>query len=329
MAQSTALLRIGTRGSPLALVQARTVRARLAAAMGVDEEAIELVIIRTSGDAIQDRPLAEEGGKCLFTKEIEEALLDRRVDLAVHSLKDMETSLPGPLDIVCVLPRDDPRDVLVTRDGAGLAKLPPGARIGTASLRRKAQLLRRRPDLAAVPIRGNVDTRLDKLAAGEVDGLLLALCGLQRLGRTVVASDIMSVETMLPAVGQGALAIEARADDAELRQMLIPLHDAASAACVTAERAMLAALDANPARWDLSSLRRIGSSGTVWSMENKHGLLRHLPHCQIFDSLGSSEAVGMGASASGAGASSATALIRSSDDGGFRAMKPTDAARPA
>jgi hydroxymethylbilane synthase len=237
--------RIGTRGSAMALYQANLVRDRLAAAHpGLAAPGmIELDIIRTTGDRVQNRLLAEIGGKGLFTKEIEQALIDRRVDLAVHSLKDMETFLPPGLEIACILPRDDPRDALVSRDGSTLMALPRGAKIGTASLRRTAQLLRRRPDLAVAPIRGNVDTRLDKMAAGEVDGLLLALCGLERLGRAAVASEILSVETMLPAVGQGALAIESRADDSELRELLLALNDAASAACVTAERAMLGALD--------------------------------------------------------------------------------------
>ena len=239
-------LRIGTRGSAMALHQANLVRERLVAAHpGLSETGrIELVVIRTTGDRVQNRLLAEIGGKGLFTKEIEEALIDRRIDLAVHSLKDMETFLPPGLAIACVLQRDDPRDALVTRDGGTLAALPWGARIGTASLRRKAQLLRHRPDLVAVaPIRGNVDTRLAKLAADEADGLLLALSGLERLGKADEASEILSVEIMLPAVGQGALAIETRVDDTELQEMLRPLHDAASASCVTAERAMLAALD--------------------------------------------------------------------------------------
>ncbi len=229
----------------MALFQANLVRDRLIAAHpGLAEPGrIELEIIRTTGDRVQNRLLAEIGGKGLFTKEIEEALIDRRIDLAVHSLKDMETSLPLGLDIACVLPRDDPRDALVSRDGAGIDALPKGARIGTASLRRRAQVLRRRPDLDAVPIRGNVDTRLNKLAAGEVEGLLLALCGLERLGRAAMASEIIPVEIMLPAVGQGALAIEARTDADDVREYLAPLHDAASAACVQAERAMLAALD--------------------------------------------------------------------------------------
>jgi hydroxymethylbilane synthase len=204
---------------------------------------VALEVIRTTGDRVQNRLLAEIGGKGLFTKEIEQALLDRRIDLAVHSLKDMETFLPPGLAIACVPARDDPRDALATRGGASLESLPAGAKIGTASLRRKAQLLRRRADLVAAPIRGNVDTRLAKMAGGEVDGLLLALCGLQRLRKTDAVSEILSVDDMLPAVGQGALAIEARADDAACRELLIPLHDAASAGCVTAERAMLAALD--------------------------------------------------------------------------------------
>jgi hydroxymethylbilane synthase len=229
----------------MALYQANLVRDRLIAANpGLAEPGmIELDIIRTTGDRVQNRLLAEIGGKGLFTKEIEEALTDGRIDLAVHSLKDMETSLPVGLDIVCVLARDDPRDVLVSRDGAGLAALPKGAKIGTASLRRRAQLLRHRPDLDVQPIRGNVDTRLGKLAAGEIDGLLLAMCGLERLGRAEAASEIIPIEVMLPAVGQGALAIEARIDASAVREFLAPLHDPASAACVHAERAMLAALD--------------------------------------------------------------------------------------
>jgi hydroxymethylbilane synthase len=205
--------------------------------------AAELVTIRTTGDRVQTRLLSEIGGKGLFTKEIEEALLDGRADLAVHSLKDMETVLPDGLAIAAVLPRDDPRDALVTRDGSGLAELPKGARVGTASLRRRAQLLRRRPDLDVQPIRGNVDTRLRKLADGETDALVLALCGLERLGTAGSASEILSPEIMLPAVGQGALAVEGRAADSRLRELLTALNDAESAACVAAERAMLAALD--------------------------------------------------------------------------------------
>jgi len=253
-------LRIGTRGSAMALYQARLVRDRLQAAHpGL---AFDIVPIRTTGDREQHRLLAEIGGKGLFTKEIEAALLDRRIDLAVHSLKDMETVLPQGLEIGCVLPRDDPRDALVTRGGTPLAALPAGARVGTASLRRRAQLLRLRPDLAVVPVRGNVDTRLAKLAAGEVDALLLAWCGLERLGRGDAAAEIMAPETMLPAVGQGALAIECRSGDSAVAPLLAPLHDAGSAACVAAERAMLAALDGS-CRTPIAGLAELAGGGRL------------------------------------------------------------------
>jgi hydroxymethylbilane synthase len=225
----------------MALYQAGLVRDRVCAAHpGLDAE---LVPIRTTGDREQTRRLAEIGGKGLFTKEIEEALLDRRIDLAVHSLKDMETVLPAGLAIGAVLARDDPRDALISRSGGGLADLPQQARMGTASLRRRAQLLRWRGDLDVLPIRGNVDTRLAKLAAGEFDALVLALCGLERLGKTGLTSEILAPELMLPAVGQGALAIECREGDPAVQQLIEPLNDPASAACVAAERAMLAALD--------------------------------------------------------------------------------------
>jgi hydroxymethylbilane synthase len=229
----------------MALHQTALVRDRLAAAhpdLGA-AEAVEIVIIRTTGDQVQDRRLAEIGGKGLFTKEIEEALFAGRIDLAVHSLKDVETWLPDGLEIACVLPRDDPRDAFVSMQAPGLGALPKGARIGTASLRRQAQLLRRRPDLTVVPIRGNVNTRVKKLEAGEVDALVLALCGLERLGMAGQVTEILSREIMLPAVGQGALAVECRTTDKGLRRLLDPLHDPGSAACVKAERAMLAALD--------------------------------------------------------------------------------------
>jgi hydroxymethylbilane synthase len=238
---STRPLRIGTRGSLMALRQAALVRDRLAAAHS--DLATEIVTIRTTGDRVQDRRLAEIGGKGLFTKEIEEALFAGRIDLAVHSLKDVETWLPEGLEIVCVLPRDDPRDAFLSRTAPSFAALPKGARIGTSSLRRQAQLLRRRPELEVVAMRGNVDTRLRKLEAGAADALVLALCGLERLGVAEQATEILPRGIMLPAVGQGALAIECRADEAWLRSLLEPLHDSPTAACVVAERAMLAALD--------------------------------------------------------------------------------------
>jgi hydroxymethylbilane synthase len=243
MAQSTALLRIGTRGSPLALVQARTVAARLAVALGANEDEIELVVIRTSGDTIQDRPLAEEGGKGLFTKEIEEALLDGRIDLAVHSAKDMPTVLPAGLTLAACLEREDPRDVFISRKAGSLAALLQGARLGTASLRRQAIAKRMRPDLQVTPLRGNVETRLRKLDEGQVDATILALAGMKRLGLTEHATKIMSAEEFLPAVGQGAIGIEARADDKHVRDMLARVDHAGTSTAIACERAFLAALD--------------------------------------------------------------------------------------
>src|SRR5471030_2821142 len=220
MAQSTALLRIGTRGSPLALVQARTVRVRLAVLLGVKDDEIELIVIRTSRDMIQDRPLAEEGGKGLFTKEIEEALLDGRIDLAVHSAKDMPTVLPAGLMLAACFEREDPRDVFISRKAKSLADLPQGATLGTTSPRRQAIAKHARGDLRVVPLRGNVETRLRKLADGEVDATILALAGMKRLGLVEHATKIMSAEEFLPAVGQGAIGIEAREDDARTREIL-------------------------------------------------------------------------------------------------------------
>jgi len=245
MVQSSAAapLRIGSRGSPLALVQARTVRARLAATLGVDEAAIELVIIRTSGDAIQDRPLAEVGGKGLFTKEIEEALLDNRIDLAVHSAKDMPTVLPAGLILTACLEREDPRDVFISRKAPSLAELPQGATLGTASLRRQAIAKRARGDLRVVPLRGNVETRLRKLDAGEMDATILALAGMKRLGLTQYATKIMSADEFLPAVAQGAIGIETREDDARTRDLLARIDHADTSTAIACERAFLAVLD--------------------------------------------------------------------------------------
>ena len=245
MAQSSgaAPLRIGTRGSPLALVQARTVRARLAVALGVNEAAIEIVIIRTSGDAIQDRPLAEVGGKGLFTKEIEEALLDGRIDLAVHSAKDMPTVLPAGLMLAACLEREDPRDVFISRKAPSLADLPQGATLGTTSPRRQAIAKRARGDLRVVPLRGNVETRLRKLADGEVDATILALAGMKRLGLAEHATKIMSAEEFLPAVGQGAIGIEAREDNARTRELLARIDHADTSTALACERAFLAVLD--------------------------------------------------------------------------------------
>ena len=236
------VLRIGTRGSPLALVQARQVQARLAAAHALAPERIAIEIIRTSGDMIRDRPLAEVGGKGLFTKEIEDALLANRIDLAVHSAKDMPTVLPAGLAIVAVLPREDARDVFISRASRTLQDLPHGAVVGTASLRRQALVKRLRPDLAVVNIRGNVETRLRKLDAGEVDATLLAVAGLKRLGLLSAATAILDPDDFLPAVGQGAIGIETNSDNEFAVQITSQLdHRETRLACL-AERAFLRGL---------------------------------------------------------------------------------------
>jgi hydroxymethylbilane synthase len=234
---------IGTRGSPLALAQANQVRDRLAAAHALDADAITLEVIRTTGDRIHDRPLTEAGGKGLFTKEIEEALIAGAIDLAVHSAKDMPTILPPGLRIAGVLEREDARDVFISRKAKTLGELPRGARVGTASLRRQALVKQLRPDLIVVPMRGNVETRLRKLDAGEVDATVLALAGLKRLGLTDAATAVLPVEEFLPAVGQGIIAIEARGDDERMLDLVLAISHAATAAALTAERAFLAVLE--------------------------------------------------------------------------------------
>ena len=231
---------IGTRGSKLALAQTELVRAALLARY--PDLTISVERITTQGDAVIDRPLAAIGGKGLFVTEIEAALRDGRIDLAVHSAKDLPSTLPDDLTIAAVPARADARDVLVARDGAALRDLPPGARVGTSSPRRACQLRALRPDLVIADVRGNVDTRLRKLAEGQYDAIALAAAGLARLRLTAVISEWFAPETMVPAIGQGALAIETRADDADLAVLLAPLHDAATAAAVTAERAFLAEL---------------------------------------------------------------------------------------
>ena len=243
MAQSATPLRIGTRGSPLALVQARTVRERLAAALGRPADTIELKIIRTTGDTIIDRPLAEEGGKGLFTKEIEEALIRGDIDLAVHSAKDMPTFLPKGLILAACLEREDPRDVFISAKAKTIAALPQGAKVGTASLLRQAIMKRARPDLEVAPLRGNVETRLRKLDDGEADAIILALAGLRRLGLEGRATRIMSADEFLPAAGQGAIAVETREDDAETRALLAKIDHSDTSTAVAAERAFLAVLD--------------------------------------------------------------------------------------
>ncbi|HXY98897.1 MAG TPA: hydroxymethylbilane synthase [Stellaceae bacterium] len=257
------LLRIGTRGSPLALAQAAEVATRLAKAQPAlaAPGAIETVAIRTSGDATT-QSLAALGGKGLFAKEIEEALLARRIDLAVHSLKDLPTFLPAGLALGAHLPREDPRDAWFSPRAPGLGALPPGARIGTSSPRREAQLRHARPDVAIVPLRGNVETRLRKLEAGEVDATVLAVAGVKRLGLAGRITAILSAEEMLPAAAQGAIGVEIRADDAAARALAAAIDDAPTAARVTAERAVLAALGGS-CRTPIAALAEIGADGAL------------------------------------------------------------------
>ena len=240
---SAPALRIGTRGSPLALAQTEQARALMIAAdpdLG-GSGCIEVVVIRTTGDKVTDRPLADLGGKGLFSKEIDEAMLAHRIDLAVHSVKDLPTWLPDGLILGAVLPRADPRDVLIGEAGS-IDALAPRAIVGTASLRRKAQLLMRRPDLQVISLRGNVQTRLRKVAAGEVAATLLARAGLFRLG-LAGEGTVLEIEDMLPAVGQGAIGITCREHDEGMRSLLSRIDDPGSTLEVTAERAMLSALD--------------------------------------------------------------------------------------
>lgn len=241
-------LRIGTRGSPLALAQAHETRDRLAAAFDLPAGAFEIVVIRTTGDdramIAADRPLKEIGGKGLFTREIEAAMLDGSIDIAVHSMKDMPVRQPEGLVLNCYLPREDVRDAFISLQGAaGIAGLEPGQVVGTSSLRRRAQLLFRRPDLKVVEFRGNVQTRLRKLAEGVADCSFLAMAGLNRLNMADVATSAIAPETMLPAVAQGAIGIERREDDARAAAMLEAIHDLPTGQRLAAERAYLAALD--------------------------------------------------------------------------------------
>jgi hydroxymethylbilane synthase len=226
--------KLGTRGSPLALTQANMVRDALCAAHGWAQDEIDLVVIRTTGDRVQDRALAEIGGKALWTKELDRALLAREIDAAVHSMKDVETIRPADIRIAAMLPRADVRDRLIGADS--IAELPRGAVVGTSSPRRRAQLLRLRPDLKVVLFRGNVDTRLAKLAAGEADATLLAAAGLDRLGRDGVGRAIPTDE-MLPAPAQGAVGIEVLASHDEAMVAVAAIDDPATSACVRTERA--------------------------------------------------------------------------------------------
>ena len=232
---------VGTRGSQLALWQAEWVQRQLKAI--VPDISVILKRIQTSGDKIQDVPLAKIGGKGLFVKEIEEALLRRDIDLAVHSMKDVPSALPEGLEIVCVPEREDPRDALIARKGHTLATLPVGARVGTSSLRRQAQLLHVRPDLEIAMLRGNVDTRLRKVREGHFDAIILAASGLKRLGWDQEVTEYLSVDVSLPAIGQGSLGLEGRKDDTLVRDLVAQFEHRPSRIAVTAERALLAGLE--------------------------------------------------------------------------------------
>ena len=242
---TTPHLRIATRGSPLALAQAHLTRATLARTHGWDAAGLDalcpLVIVKTTGDRIQDRPLAEAGGKGLFVKEIEEALLAREADIAVHSMKDMPAAHPKGLMLAAVLPREDPRDIFIARDGAPFAALKEKARLGTSSVRRQAQALRVRPDLEIVSLRGNVETRLAKLARGEADAIMLARAGVTRLKLNLPQSEVL--DDFLPALCQGAIGVEVREADARVRALVEAIDDPATHLAIACERGFLAALD--------------------------------------------------------------------------------------
>jgi hydroxymethylbilane synthase len=238
------MIKIGTRGSPLALAQAEDVKARLLDAHpALAADVIEIVVIKTSGDRILDRHLMLAGGKGLFTKEIEEALIAGEIDCAVHSSKDMPTKLPDGLELSVFLPREDARDVFISDKFSQFSDLPKGAVLGTASLRRRAQALRLRPDLEVVTFRGNVQSRLRKLSEGQADATFLARAGLNRLGMEQAATETLPLTDFMPAPAQGAVTVEVRTGDQRMDEMLAPLHCSETALAVTAERAFLAALD--------------------------------------------------------------------------------------
>jgi hydroxymethylbilane synthase len=233
-------LRIGTRGSALALWQARSISEALQSIAGVPSE---LIIVKTSGDKFQQTSFSEIGTKGIFIKELEDALLERRVDLAVHSMKDVPTEIPEGLTIAAICTRQDVRDALLSTSGASLDGLPAGARVGTSSLRRKSQLLYARSDLLILDLRGNVDTRIEKLRRGDYDAIVLAKAGLDRLGLSANITEVLSTDVCLPAAGQGAIGIEARADNAEALRVIAALNDAETRSGVGAERAVLAGLE--------------------------------------------------------------------------------------
>jgi len=243
MTSKRTAIRIGTRGSPLALVQAHETKNRLAAAHGLDPADLEIVTITTTGDRIKDRPLNEIGGKGLFTKEIEDALLAGDIDLAVHSMKDVPAIVPPGLAFAATLAREDARDALISLAAKSLAALPRGAKLGSSSVRRTAQALRVRPDLVAVPFRGNVESRLRKLAEGVASATFLAVAGLNRLGLAHHITAIIAMEDMLPALAQGAIGIEVRDNDVKALTLVAAINHSESSIAIACERAFLASLD--------------------------------------------------------------------------------------
>lgn len=253
------LFRIGARGSKLSLAQTGQTRARLAAKLGLSEDAFEIVPIVTSGDRIQDRTLIEAGGKGLFTKELDEALFDGRIDLAVHSLKDLPTRLPDGIVLACVPEREDPRDAFVSLKAKALTELPAGAVVGTASLRRQAQVLFARRDLRVSVLRGNVDTRLAKLEAGDADATFLALAGLNRMGLADRAASLVDPAETPPAACQGAIAITTRSDDARVLEALAQCENKNARVEIETERAFLDALDGS-CRTPIGALARVNGS---------------------------------------------------------------------
>lgn len=255
------MIRIGTRGSILALAQANDVARRLKEAHGLGDKDVSIVEIHTSGDRIQDRPLSEVGGKGLFTKEIEQALFDNRIDVAVHSLKDVETEPPVGTELVAVLEREDVREVFISRKYGALGEMPAGAKLGTSSLRRRSQAKVANPGIELVDFRGNVQTRLKKLAAGVADATFLARAGLNRLGHWEDYFHVVSVDDMLPAVAQGAVALQIRSDDAQARRLCETLDHSATAVCVHAERAFLRRLDGS-CRTPIAGLGELGGDGS-------------------------------------------------------------------
>lgn len=278
----------------MALAQAQELRNRLAAAHGIDSDAIEIIVIKTSGDAIQDRPLSEAGGKGLFTKELDFALIRGDVDAAVHSAKDLPTDLPDEIAIAGYLPRGDVRDAWISPHAPHPRGLPPGGVVGTASLRRGAMVKRLRPDLSIALLRGNVETRLAKLAAGEVDATLLALAGLKRLGLEARATAVLDVREFVPAAGQGAIAITVRAGDQWAQDAFAPVFDATTGAALAAERAFLHVLDGS-CKTPIGAYARLDESKLVF-----HAIVLKPDGSQFFETVlngPSGEAAALGAAA--------------------------------